>query len=152
MIKKHQIETHKEVYKILSERLFTLYKNQIVIKNGTIIDMGYYNTDIAIILNKWKNYCNKAQANPKILYKPNKTFLKEKFEEYKTSIKINAYINYVYQECKARYNMTTISTNLLAKQIENLTPDEAITQQFEHLCTSYEGLKNNPDAKVKIIY
>ena len=115
-----------------------------------MLDSKLNEPDINALLDTWDRHCDNARRNPKMLVHPRHEALSLQLNDYAKTIAVNAYNQYLYKECKARYGMVSLDAKLINQcfQDNSMPVDAAIAKQFQHLLTSYQGLKNNPDAKV----
>jgi hypothetical protein len=150
---KRTFESQKTNHDVCFKKLFTelveLHKKDIITISGRVYESGIVNHEILAIIDKWKNYCNKMAANPKVLAKPLHTGLKTYFDSYKEDNKVQVFTKYIIEQCKEKYNMSATDVDLLMTDYKtDVNGDIAVHNQFNHLLTSYKGLKLNPDAIV----
>lgn len=146
---KRQLKTHDEYFAKLFKAITNAYKGQVDITGGLINSSELNEAEIKSLLSKWAYYCKKAENNPKIIAIPKTDSLRTKYNDYVQQVKLSVYTDYVYKQCKSKYNMVSLDVDIIKDYFfKNVAPDLTVFEQFQHLLTSYQGLKNNPEAKV----
>ena len=144
-----QKKEQEHYFNKLFYKLVKIYNEDITKISGRVYEVGNHNYEILAIIDNWKNYCNKMAANPKVLAKPLHTGLRTYFDNYKQDYKVQVFTKYVIENCKQKYKMSATDVDLLMTDYKNgVNGDIAVHNQFNHLLTSYKGLKLNPDANV----